>query len=225
MMARTTDTRDKVVEVALKLFREEGFYATTMRRIAEEAGVSLGNAYYYFAGKDELVHELYTVIQRDHRQRAMRVLIDGDPLGDNLAAVLHSGLDVMAPYHAFGGTFLQLALPTKSSSSPFSTESSDARSMAIDLMRTTLAMSKQKVPASLSESLPFLLWMVYMGVTLHWVTDSSENQARTRTLVDGLVPVVAKSVRLARLPVAKGLVTDVAGLLKRMTAVEGERAS
>ena len=224
-MARTTDTRDKVVEVALKLFREEGFQATTMRRIADEAGVSLGNAYYYFAGKDELVHELYTVIQRDHREHAMRVLVEGDPLADNLAAVLRSGLDVMAPYHAFGGTFLQLALPTKSSSSPFSTESSDARSMAIDLMRTTLDMSKQKVPASLSESLPFLLWMVYMGVTLHWVTDSSENQARTRTLVDGLVPVVAKSVRLARLPVAKGLVTDVAGLLKRMTAGEGEHAS
>lgn len=220
-MVRTSETRDKVVEVALRLFRDEGFHATTMRRIADEAGVSLGNAYYYFAGKDELVHELYMVIQRDHRDRALRVLVEGGSLSDNLAAVLHSGVDVMAPYHAFGGTFLQLALPTRSSSSPFSEESSDARYMAIDLMRATLAASKQKVPASLNDSLPTLLWMVYLGVTLHWVTDSSENQVRTRTLIDGLVPVVAKAVRLVRLPVARGLVTDVAGLMKRMTSEEG----
>jgi AcrR family transcriptional regulator len=222
-MVRTSETRDKVVEVALRLFRDEGFHATTMRRIADEAGVSLGNAYYYFAGKDELVHELYMVIQRDHRDCALRVLVDGGSLSDNLAAVLHSGVDVMAPYHAFGGTFLQLALPTRSSSSPFSEESSDARSMAIDLMRATLAASKQKVPASLNDSLPTLLWMIYLGVTLHWVTDSSENQVRTRTLIDGLVPVVAKAVRLVRLPVARGLVADVAGLMKRMTSEEGLR--
>ena len=88
-------------------------------------------------------------------------------------------------------------------------------------MRTTLDASKQKVPASLNDALPLLLWMIYMGVTLHWVTDSSDNQARTRTLVDGLVPVVSKAVRLARLPVARGLVADVAGLLKRMTSPEG----
>jgi AcrR family transcriptional regulator len=220
-MARTSETRDKLVEVALRLFREEGFQATTMRRIADEAGVSLGNAYYYFAGKDELVNELYVVIQRDHRERAEQVITRGGSLSENLAAVLHSGLDVLTPYHAFGGAFLQLALPTGSSSSPFSEESSDAKAMAIDLMRTTLDASKQKVPASLNDALPLLLWMIYMGVTLHWVTDSSDNQTRTRTLVDGLVPVVSKAVRLARLPVARGLVADVAGLLKRMTSPEG----
>lgn len=222
-MPRSEETRDKVVEVALRLFRDEGFQATTMRKIAGEAGISLGNAYYYFAGKDDLVHELYLVIQREHRKRALDVLVEGGPLADNLAAVLHSGIDVMAPYHAFGGSFLQLALPSNSNSSPFSAESSDARSMAIDLMRTTLTLSKQKVPASLGDSLPTLLWMAYLGVTLHWVTDSSEDQSRTRTLINGLVPIVAKSIRLARLPVARGLVTDVATLLTRMTTREEER--
>lgn len=221
-MARATETRDKVVDVALRLFREEGFQATTMRRIADEAGVSLGNAYYYFAGKDELVHELYLRVQAEHRERALPALVEGGSLAENFAVVLHSGLDVMGPYHSFGGSFLQSALPSKSNSSPFSEKSSVARSMAIDLMRTTLTVSKQKVPASLSESLSTLLWMAYLGVTLHWVTDSSGNQARTRVLVDGLVPVVAKSVRLARLPVARGLVTDVAALLTRMTSREGK---
>ena len=57
MAERGELTRQKLVEVALRLFREDGYQATTMRRIAAEAGVSLGNAYYYFASKDELVHD------------------------------------------------------------------------------------------------------------------------------------------------------------------------
>jgi AcrR family transcriptional regulator len=224
-MARSKQTRDALVDVALRLFRDEGFQATTMRRIADEAGVSLGNAYYYFSGKDELVHELYVLVQREHRERALPALRDNASLAENFAVVLHSGLDVMAPYHAFGSSFLQSALPSRSSSSPFSAESSDARSMAVDLMKATLDISRQKVPRSLTDALPTLLWMTYMGVTLHWVTDSSDGQKRTRALVDGLVPIVAKTVGLARLPVARGLVADIAGLLDRMTTHDSEESA
>ena len=173
MSSRGIETREKLVETALRLFRDEGFAATTMRKIANEAEVSLGNAYYYFASKDELVHELYLVIQRDHRARALPLLREGGSLTENLRIVLHTGLDVMGPYHGFGSTFLHVALPTTSQSSPFSAESTDARSMAVDLMREALAASKQKTPASLETQLPTLLWLSYLGVTLHWVTDAS----------------------------------------------------
>ncbi len=157
MSTRGIETREKLVETALRLFRDEGFAATTMRKIANEAEVSLGNAYYYFASKDELVHELYLVIQRDHRARALPLLREGGSLTENLRIVLHTGLDVMGPYHGFGSTFLHVALPTTSQSSPFSAESTDARSMAVDLMREALAASKQKTPASLETQLPHAL--------------------------------------------------------------------
>lgn len=127
MSSRGIETREKLVETALRLFRDEGFAATTMRKIANEAEVSLGNAY-YFASKDELVHELYLVIQRDHRAQALPLLREGGSLTENLRIVLHTGLDVMGPYHGFGSTFLHVALPTTSQSSPFSAESTDARS-------------------------------------------------------------------------------------------------
>jgi AcrR family transcriptional regulator len=222
MSNRGAQTREKLVETALRLFRDDGFQSTTMRRIASEAGVSLGNAYYYFASKDELVLELYLVVQRAHRDQALPLLREGGSLAENLRMVLHSGLDVMTPYHGFGGAFLQSALPTTSKSSPFSAESADARAMAIDLMRETLTASHQRTPPSLENQLPTLLWLIYMGVTLHWVTDSSPGQRRTRTLVDGLAPVVAKAVKLARLPVARSLVGDVATLIAKATAREEE---
>ncbi|WP_370618894.1 TetR/AcrR family transcriptional regulator [Mumia sp. Pv 4-285] len=207
------DTRERLVAAALRLFRTDGYHATTMRRIADEAGLSLGNAYYYFAGKDELVHELYVSVQRDHRDRALADLIDGAPLVDNLRVVLHTGLDVMAPYHGFGTTFVQQALPGSSSASPFSAESTDARAMAIALMDHAVATSKTRVPSALRDRLPTLLWLLYLGVTLHWVVDPTPAQERTRTLVDRLAPVVGRAVALSRLPVARGLVDDVVDLV------------
>lgn len=213
-MARSgAETRDLVAQTALRLFREHGYEATTMRRIATEAGVSLGSAYHYFDGKEELVHELYRQIQRDHRDLASPRLVDGAPLAANLRVVLHSGLDVMKPYHGFGRAFIQHALPAGSAASPFSTESQAARTMAIDLMDRVVDLSRPRPPARLRERLPTLLWLAYLGVTVHWVSDGSADQARSRALIDGLAPIVEKTVSLARLPVARGLLDDVLSLV------------
>ncbi len=54
----------------MRLFRESGYDATTMRAIADEAGVSLGSAYYYFSGKEELVQAFYDQIQVEHATAA-----------------------------------------------------------------------------------------------------------------------------------------------------------
>lgn len=62
-------------------------------------------------------------------------------------------------------------------------------------------------------------------MTLHWVTDSSPGQTRTRSLVDGLVPIIAKTLALARLPVARGLVGDVAALMTKVVSPEGNTKS
>lgn len=213
MIGRGIETRERLVEVALRLFREDGFQATTMRRIASGAGVSLGNAYYYFASKDDLVHELYLTVQQEHRDRALPLLRRGAPLAENLRTVLHAGLDVMAPYHGFGASFVHIALPTSARSSPFSADSADAREMAVDLMRQTVTASRLRPSGALQERLPSLLWLAYLGVTLHWVIDSSPDQARTRALVDGAAPIISKAVSLSRLPVARGLVDDVVKLM------------
>ena len=52
-----------------------------------------------------------------------------------------------------------------------------------------------------------------MGVVLFWVHDRSPGQQRTLTLVDGIVPLVDKLARLSRVPVVRGVVNDLVGLL------------
>ena len=53
--ARGEQTRQLILETALRLFRERGYAETTMRAIAKEAGVAVGNAYYYFDSKEHLI--------------------------------------------------------------------------------------------------------------------------------------------------------------------------
>ncbi|MCZ9338186.1 TetR/AcrR family transcriptional regulator, partial [Streptomyces sp. TRM76130] len=48
-LSKSEQTRALILETAMRLFQERGYDRTTMRAIAQEAGVSVGNAYYYFA--------------------------------------------------------------------------------------------------------------------------------------------------------------------------------
>src|SRR5690348_6038779 len=51
----TKGKRERLVESATALFHEQGVHQSTLAQVAERAGVPLGNVYYYFKTKDELV--------------------------------------------------------------------------------------------------------------------------------------------------------------------------
>lgn len=54
-------SRAKILETALELFAQQGFEATSVRQIAQTAGVAQGLLYNYFASKEEL---LATIVQQ-----------------------------------------------------------------------------------------------------------------------------------------------------------------
>jgi TetR/AcrR family transcriptional regulator, transcriptional repressor for nem operon len=49
------DKRERLVDSARTLIHEQGVHRTTLAEVAERAAVPLGNVYYYFKSKDELV--------------------------------------------------------------------------------------------------------------------------------------------------------------------------
>lgn len=51
-------SRGRILKAARRLFTRRGFEATTMRQIAAAAGTSIGNLYFYFANKEELLETL-----------------------------------------------------------------------------------------------------------------------------------------------------------------------
>ena len=48
------DTRTEILNAAMKIFAERGFFKTTLREIADSAGVTHGMIRYYFKTKDNL---------------------------------------------------------------------------------------------------------------------------------------------------------------------------
>ena len=53
--AGSSDTREKLLRLAARSFGTQGYSATTMRNIAEQAGIEAASIYYHFASKEELV--------------------------------------------------------------------------------------------------------------------------------------------------------------------------
>lgn len=211
---RDAPTRRLILDAALRLFREQSYATTTMRAIAAAAGVSTGNAYYYFSGKEELVQAFYEGIQDDHRRRAVPVLAAGTDFGERLRGVLHAGVDAMSPHHEFAGSFIRVAVDPASPSSPFSPRSRPAREQAVGLFREVVDGARLPLRPDLRAELPELLWLAYLGVTLFWVHDRSPGQARTRALIDGAVPLLVKVLRVARLPAVRAVVGDVVELVR-----------
>ena len=56
--ARGASTRTRIQQVALELFTEHGYEATSLREIAERLGVTKAALYYHFKTKDEIIESL-----------------------------------------------------------------------------------------------------------------------------------------------------------------------
>jgi AcrR family transcriptional regulator len=208
--SKSEQTRALILETAMRLFQERGYDKTTMRAIATEAGVSVGNAYYYFAGKEHLIQGFYDRIAAEHRVAVREVLDRETELEARLAGVLRVWLDIATPYHEFAVQFFKNAADPDSPLSPFSPESEHAREEAISLHREVLAgATKTKVPEDLRDVLPELMWLSQMGLVLYWIFDRTPDRERSYRLAERGARLTARGVYLARFRVLRPLVREV----------------
>jgi TetR/AcrR family fatty acid metabolism transcriptional regulator len=57
--APPADKRRLILDAAIRVFARQGFHATRVSDIADEAGVAYGLVYHYFKSKDEVLNELF----------------------------------------------------------------------------------------------------------------------------------------------------------------------
>jgi len=69
------DKREAIMDAALELFVERGFFGTAVPEIAERAGVGAGTIYRYFESKDALVNAIY----RQEKLHFAHVVLDAFP--------------------------------------------------------------------------------------------------------------------------------------------------
>jgi AcrR family transcriptional regulator len=73
-------TRRAILDAAYELFLEQGYSATSMRQIAERAGLALGGIYNHFDSKEEIFRE---ILLEQHPYRQVLPVILASP-GDNV---------------------------------------------------------------------------------------------------------------------------------------------
>lgn len=86
---RTKDDKkqEALLLAAVKVVNETGFAASSVARIAAEAGVSPATLYVYFRNKENLLVSTYLEIKRDMSSAALRGLDDRLPIRDILLRV------------------------------------------------------------------------------------------------------------------------------------------
>jgi AcrR family transcriptional regulator len=198
-------TKALILETALEMFRERGYDETTMRAVAQKAGVSLGNAYYYFRSKEYLIQAFYQRLHDSHLAVALPALENEKTLKARLLTVMRTKIETMNPYHQFAGVLFKTAAHPQSPLNPFADESDPVRQASIQLFEKVLEAEKVRIPKDLKAELPYLLWVYHMGIVLFWIHDSSAKHRRTHRLINHTVDLLDKLIHLASNPFMRPL--------------------
>lgn len=87
-------TRDRILDVALRLFTEKGFDATSLQEVADELGFTKAALYYHYRSKEDILMALHMRMHEIGRQ-ALDELADGPVSLDIWESLLDSVLDEM----------------------------------------------------------------------------------------------------------------------------------
>jgi AcrR family transcriptional regulator len=212
LTAKAEETRERILDAALRLFRERGFDETTMRDIAAEAEVATGAAYYYFRSKEELVMAFYSRTAEEARAIVPRLLARSGDLRKRLRALIDLKLEQFADDRGLLLALVRIGIDPSHRLSPFGKETEPMRNESIDSFRDALEGSDARISRDLQKDLPRLLWLYQMGIILFWIFDKSPGQMRTEKLLDGTLDIIVRLIRISSLPL-------MGPLRKRLLAV------
>jgi TetR/AcrR family transcriptional regulator, transcriptional repressor of bet genes len=84
--------REQICRAAAKVISEQGFAGTTMRMVAEEAGVSTGMLNHYFANRMEMLKETLVFVSMRQQAREVAAIEGIEPGERRLRALIRSAL-------------------------------------------------------------------------------------------------------------------------------------
>jgi len=90
---KINDKYHRILEAAVKVFAEQGFFQSTVSQIAREAGVADGTIYLYFKNKEDILVQFFSYKAR-HVFARFREEVDGaDTAVDKLRNLIHRHLE------------------------------------------------------------------------------------------------------------------------------------
>ncbi|PLX88009.1 MAG: TetR family transcriptional regulator [Desulfuromonas sp.] len=85
---KKADTRTVILNTALRLFTQNGYFNTSVHDIKREAHLSIGSIYHYFKGKDEIAKALYHDLLEEMEQQFNLIASSHSSTHDRCKAVV-----------------------------------------------------------------------------------------------------------------------------------------
>jgi AcrR family transcriptional regulator len=211
---RGETSRAAILGAALDLFAERGYEATTMRAIADRAGVSLGSSYHYFPSKEHLVLEFYRHTHESHLVAIAPLLAREKDLTVRLRGTIRAVIVTCEPFHAVAGSIFSTVANPASPLNPFGAAAKPLRDEVVALYGEVVKGSDARVPADIAEMLPLTLWLYQMAILYFWIFDRSPGRLRTLEVIDETTELIVKLLGLANLPLLRGSRRRILALIK-----------
>ncbi|MFG2086613.1 TetR/AcrR family transcriptional regulator [Spirillospora sp. NPDC048824] len=98
--ALASQRREHLVKLAAELFAEKGFQATTVRNIADEAGILSGSLYHHFDSKESIVDEILASFFNEIMSAYQAVLDERGNPRDTIAGLVRAAFGSLEPHRA-----------------------------------------------------------------------------------------------------------------------------
>ena len=91
---RTDDKRQRILDAAVSVFAQKGFFASRVNDIASAAGIADGTVYLYFESKDDILIKLFDEVMGEHLEAARQEIRRSDDAAARLRLIAdhHLGL-------------------------------------------------------------------------------------------------------------------------------------
>lgn len=191
-MTTPTDTRQRILDAAIRVFARKGYHATRMDDIVAEAQVSKGGVYFHFPGKEALFLALIDEFAQRLEDRLRRAIESQRGGIRRVTAALEAGLDTFTEYRALGKIFL---IQAAGLGEPFERKRHEINDRFAALIRAYLdqAVAEGDIPP-LDTDVTAYAWVgaIYELVTRYLLTGQPERER----LLPGLRAVLLRSIGL-----------------------------
>jgi AcrR family transcriptional regulator len=209
--AQGEETRRRLYETATRLISERGWQATTLRDVAQEAGVSVGLLYRYFPSKQAIVLTLYDELSTEYAARAAEMA--PGRWRDRFLQALTTSLDVLRPHR---GTLSSLVpvLVGDAEEGLFSPRTAFSRARVTGVFVQAVVGASDAPRGRTAPALGRLLYLVHLAILLWWLLDKSPSQRATAALVRLLTRAAPLISVALRVPTVPGLVVAADALVR-----------
>ena len=186
----------RLYETAVRMIRERGYEATTLRDIASEAGVSVGLLYRYFPSKRAVIIALYDDLSQDFLRETAGM--KPGPWRDRFLFALEMSVRALQPQRSTLRALIPI-LVGDPDDGVFAERTAFSRDRAQRVFEDAVRGATDAPKAPLAAALGRLLYLVHLGVLLWWLLDKSPQQRATKGLIritEQLLPSAALALRL-----------------------------